>query len=101
MVVLAVSHNTGDPTPHLQAEAARMAELQQAGLVELVLLKADWSGAVLLLQTSDLRAARETVDSLPLVINGITTFELTEVITPDSVSNIPAPQPAPESARPC
>ena len=47
MMVLAVSHNTGDPTPHLQAEAARMAELQQAGLVELMLLKADWSGAVL------------------------------------------------------
>jgi len=34
MMVLAVSHNTGDPTPHLRAEAARMAELQQAGLVE-------------------------------------------------------------------
>jgi hypothetical protein len=45
MMVLAVSHNTGDPTPHLQAESARMAELQQAGLVELMLLKADWSGA--------------------------------------------------------
>ena len=31
MMVLAVSHNTGDPTPHLHAEAARTAELQQAG----------------------------------------------------------------------
>ena len=27
MMVLAVSHNTGDPSPHLHAEAARMAEL--------------------------------------------------------------------------
>ena len=27
MLVLAVSHNTGDPTPHLQAEAARAADL--------------------------------------------------------------------------
>jgi len=42
MMVLAVSHNTGDPTAYLQAEARRMAELQQAGLVELMLLKADW-----------------------------------------------------------
>jgi hypothetical protein len=29
MMVLAVSHNTGDPTAHLQAEARRMAELRQ------------------------------------------------------------------------
>jgi hypothetical protein len=57
MMVLAVSHNTGDPTPHLQAEAARMAELQQAGLVELMLLKADWSGAVLLLPRARQSAA--------------------------------------------
>jgi hypothetical protein len=72
MMVLAVSHNTGDPTPHLQAEAARMAELQQAGLVELMLLKADWSGAVLVLRAADLAAAREAVGSLPLVTHGIT-----------------------------
>jgi hypothetical protein len=82
MKVLAVSHNTGDPTPHLQAEAARMAELQKVGLVELTLLKADWSGAVLLLNATNLAAARQAVDSLPLVINGVTNFELTEVIAP-------------------
>ncbi len=93
MMVLAVSHNTGDPTPHLHAETARTAELQQAGLVELMLLKADWSGAVLLLRTSDLAAAREAVDSLPLVTKGITSFELTEVITPVSIPSAPAPQP--------
>lgn len=93
MMVLAVSHNTGDPSPHLHAEATRMAELQRAGLVELMLLKADWSGAVLLLRTSDLPAAREAVDSLPLVTNGITSFELTEVITPGSIPGAPAPQP--------
>jgi hypothetical protein len=93
MMVLAVSRNTGDPSPHLHAEAMRMAELQQAGLVELMLLKADWSGAVLLLRTRDLPAAREAVDSLPLVTNGITSFELTEVITPGGIPGAPAPQP--------
>ena len=93
MMVLAVSHNTSDPTPHLQAEAARMAELQQAGLVELMLLKADWSGAVLLLRAADMAAAREAVGSLPLVANGITSFELTEVITPGSIPGAPTPQP--------
>ncbi len=94
MMVLAVSHNTGDPTPHLQPEAARMAELQQAGLVELMLLKADWSGAVLLLRAADMADARTAVDSLPLVANGITSFELTEVITPGSIPGAPTPQPA-------
>ncbi len=93
MMVLAVSHNTGDPTPHLQAEAARMAELQQAGQVELMLLKADWSGVVLLLRAADLAAAREAVGSLPLVTSGITSFELTGVITPGSIPGAPAPHP--------
>jgi hypothetical protein len=94
MMVLAESRNTGDPTPYLQAEAARMAELQQAGLVELMLLKADWSGVVLLLRTGDLATAHEAVASLPLAVNGITTFELTEVMAPGSVVGAPAPGPA-------
>ena len=94
MMVLAVSRNTGDPTPYLHAEAARMTELQQAGLVELMLLKADWSGAVLLLRAADLAAAREAVGSLPLVTNGITRFELTEVITAGNVRSALTPQPA-------
>jgi len=93
MMVLAVSHNAGDPTAYLQAEARRMAELQQAGLVELMLMKADWSGAVLLLRAADMAAARKAVDSLPLVTNGITSFELTEVITPGSIPGGPTPQP--------
>jgi hypothetical protein len=59
-----------------------MAELQQAGPVELMLLKADWSGVILLLRAGDLTAAREAVTSLPLAVNGITTFELTEVVAP-------------------
>ena len=83
-----MSHNTGDPTPHLQAEAARTAEFQQAGLVELTLLKTDWSGAVLLLNAGSLVSARQAVDSLPLVVNGVTSFELTEVITPGSVAPV-------------
>lgn len=82
MMFLAVSQNVGDPTPYLAAEDARMQELQQTGVVEQMLLKADWSGAVLLLRARDHAAAREAVGSLPLVTNGITRFELTEVISP-------------------
>jgi hypothetical protein len=79
MMFLAVSRNTGDPSPYLSDEAVRLKELQQNGTVNTVLLKADWSGAVLLLSTPDRAAA---VDSLPLVSHGITEFELTEVIAP-------------------
>ena len=82
MMFLAVSQNVGDPTPYLAAEDARMQELQQTGVVEQMLLKADWSGALLLLRAADQAAAREAVGSLPLVTHGITRFELTEVITP-------------------
>jgi hypothetical protein len=85
MMFLAVSRNAGDPTPYLEAEAVRAAELQQLGLVELTLLKADWSGVVMLVRAVGLAAAREAVDSLPMVAHGITSFELIEVISPDSL----------------
>jgi len=78
---LAVSQNTGDPTPYAEAEAARTAELQKEGLIELALLKADLSGAVFLLRAADLASARKTLDSLPLVVHGITSFELTGVVS--------------------
>jgi len=76
------SHNTGDPTPYLQAEEARIAELQQAGIVETLLLKADQSGAIVVLRAVDAAAARDALSSLPLVANGITSFgEFTEVVS--------------------
>ncbi len=80
-MILAVSQNTGDPTPHLPAEGARMAELVRSGLVQQVFLKADRSGAVLLAD-GDLDEVREAVDSLPLVREGVTSFELTELVVP-------------------
>jgi hypothetical protein len=85
MFFLAESHNTGDPTPYLQAEGARMRELQQAGIVETVFLKADRSGAIILLYAADAAAARDAISSLPLVVNGITNLgEFTEVIPVDA-----------------
>ena len=47
-----------------------------------MLLKADRSGAIILLRTADAAAARDALSSLPLVANGIASFgELTEVIS--------------------
>ena len=78
---LAVSHNTGDPAPYAEAEAARTAELQREGLIKLALLKADLSGAVFLLHAADLESARKTLDSMPLVAQGVTSVELTGVVS--------------------
>jgi hypothetical protein len=80
MKVLAISTNNGDPTPYIPAEVARTSELVDAGLFERVLLKADRSGAVLVLDVPDVATARAAVDSLPLVRHGLTRFELTEVV---------------------
>ena len=78
MKFLATSTNSHDPTPHIPAEITRTAELAEAGVLERVLLKADRSGAVLLLDVQD--AARAAVNSLPLVKHGVTRFDLTEVV---------------------
>jgi hypothetical protein len=81
---LAVSQNVGDPSPYFEAEGARTQVLQQTGVFERVLLKADWSGAVILVEAADVDEARAAVDSLPLVVNAVTSFELTPLVEPSA-----------------
>jgi hypothetical protein len=52
----------------------------EAGVLEQALLKADRSGAVLVLDVPDAATARAAVDSLPLVRHGATRFDLTELV---------------------
>ena len=85
MQFLAVSQNVGDPRPYIQAEGAKTAELQSAGVFERVYLKADWSGAVIVVNAPSRDDAQRAVDSLPLTEHGITSFSLTEVIDPPPV----------------
>ncbi|MFL6080753.1 MAG: hypothetical protein ACJ714_12565 [Ornithinibacter sp.] len=80
MKVLAVSTNTGDGSPYLAEEGAAVEDLSRRGVVQWVLLKADWSGAVLLLEVPDVEVARATVDALPIAARGLTRFELTPVV---------------------
>jgi hypothetical protein len=91
---LAISTNTGDPSQLFEAEGARMAELVGSGSVEHVWLKADWSGAVLVLASEDEVEARAVVDSLPIARAGLTRFVLTPLLGPP-----PAPV-APSAAAP-
>lgn len=82
MTYLAVSTNTGDASSLYPEEGARMAELVSSGTVAHVWLKADWSGAVLVLSSDDEEDARSVVDSLPIARAGLTRFALTPMLEP-------------------
>ena len=82
MQVLAVSTNHGDPRPYLAEEAAGTDELRRGGLLSDLWVKADWSGAVMVLECPDLPAARAAVSHLPLVRHGVTSFTFIEIVRP-------------------
>lgn len=86
MKVLAISTNTGDTTAYLAEESARVDDLVRQGVVERVLVKADWSGAALLLDVPDVETARATVSALPIAAHGLTRFDLTPVVEPPAPS---------------
>ena len=55
---------------HLRAEAARVWELYQAGVLREIYFRADQTLAVLMLECADAGGAREALSSLPLVAAG-------------------------------
>jgi muconolactone delta-isomerase len=62
--------------PHLQAEAARVWELQQTGVLREIYFRADRSDAVLVLECADVAEARQVLETLPLVREKLITFEI-------------------------
>jgi len=62
--------------PHLVAEAARLWELYQGGVVREMYFRADAPLAVLVLECDNLRIAGEAVATLPLVRHGLIAFDL-------------------------
>jgi uncharacterized protein YggL (DUF469 family) len=80
MKVLAISNNTGDPTSHIADEMRRIAELQEAGVIRELYLKADRSGAVMMLEAQSTDEAQRQLATLPLVERGVTSFEVTELV---------------------
>jgi hypothetical protein len=80
MKVLAISSNAGDPTPHIPDEMRRIAELQAVGVIEQLYLKADRSGAVIMLETESAEEAERQLATLPLVQRGVTSFDVTELV---------------------
>jgi muconolactone delta-isomerase len=62
--------------PHLKAEAARVWELYQSGVLREIYFRADRHSAVLVLECASLEDARQELNSLPLVQAGLIEFEL-------------------------
>jgi len=85
MKFLAVSTNTKDVSPFLVAETQRIEELRAAGTLTGGWVKADFSGAVLVLECADAADATAALETLPIVINDATSFELIEVVDLESV----------------
>lgn len=67
-------------TPHLRAEAARVWELHQRGQIREIYFRGDRKEAVLILECTDLGEANELLDSLPLVQEGLISFEIIPLI---------------------
>jgi len=62
--------------PHLQAEAARVWELQQSGTLREIYFRGDRSEAVLMLECADVAEAQRVLATLPLVRARLITFEV-------------------------
>ena len=61
---------------HLQHEAARVWELYQAGVIREIFFRSDQPSAVLVLECSDAQEAGQILATLPLVMEGLITFEI-------------------------
>ncbi|MCD4685120.1 MAG: muconolactone Delta-isomerase family protein [Anaerolineae bacterium] len=82
MKLIALEHENPDARPLdfapdlLAAEARRVYELQQAGVIREIHFRADRNEAVLILECDTLDDARAALDALPLVQAGLITFEI-------------------------
>ena len=82
MKILAIEHDPPDVTDDqftselLRAEAQRVWELQQTGVIRELYFRADRSEAVLVLECADVDEARSILDTLPLVREKLIGFEL-------------------------
>ena len=62
--------------PHLKAEAARVWELQQAGVLREIYFRQDRSDAVLILECADVAETQRVLGTLPLVRERLIAFEV-------------------------
>jgi len=81
MKIIAIEHETPGATaeqfaPLLEEEARQVWALQQDGVIRAAHFRVERSEAVLELECAGVEAAREALESLPLVRAGLIRFEL-------------------------
>ncbi len=81
MKVLALENEAANTTennfrPHLKAEAAKVWELCQAGVIREIYFREDVRRAVLILECGSREEAQEILGTLPLVKEGLINFEV-------------------------
>jgi len=72
----------------LKAEARRVWELCQEGVVIEAYFRADRHEAVLVLEVQDSQAAKTALDILPLVTEGLITFDLIPLVPYDGFARL-------------
>ncbi len=85
MRILALEHETPGVTadqfkPYLVAEAKRLYQLVQSGVVRETYFRADRHDAVLVLECAGLAEAQAALETLPLVAARLITFELIPLV---------------------
>ena len=85
MKILALERETAGVTaeqyaPHLKAEAGRVWELCQAGIIRETHFDAERHTAVLILECASTLEARRTLDTLPLVQQGLISFDVIALV---------------------
>lgn len=81
MKILAIEKEFADKTaedfqPYLEAEARRVWELYKKGVIREIYFRSDRTSAVLILECENLEEAKEKLSTLPLVQEGLISFDL-------------------------
>lgn len=66
--------------PHLWAEAARVWELHQSGILREIYFRQERHEAVLILECADSAEAQQVLSTLPLVKEGLITFDIIPLV---------------------
>jgi muconolactone delta-isomerase len=74
--------------PHLKAEAARVWELYQEGLLREIYFRQDRTQAVLVLECADVQEAKRVLETLPLVRQGLIEFEIIPLLPYSGLSRL-------------
>ncbi len=93
MKILALEYESPSADPdlmeaYLAAEARRVLELTQAGIIREIYFRAEKREAVLILECADAHEAREVLQTLPLVQAELIAFEVIPLVPYDGFSRL-------------